>query len=186
MTMLAMLRMMAVYHGRANLALLAATPAPAATAPCGALYFGTIHASLNHIAAVDDLWLKRATAGGTDAYNHIYANDAAVTGVSDCDLWTATCPDMDATAELLRLNGAAVKEYLATATAEQLDGMCEYENTDGGVSAAPRGPALMHLFNHATHHRGQCHAALTAQGHTPPILDMPFVMGSALNLDRYR
>jgi uncharacterized damage-inducible protein DinB len=33
-------------------------------------------------------------------------------------------------------------------------------------------PALMHLFNHQTHHRGQAHAILTGLGREAPVLDL--------------
>jgi uncharacterized damage-inducible protein DinB len=37
----------------------------------------------------------------------------------------------------------------------------------------PLGPTLFHLFNHQTHHRGQCHAILTALG--KPSLEMDLI-----------
>jgi uncharacterized damage-inducible protein DinB len=33
-------------------------------------------------------------------------------------------------------------------------------------------PALAHLFNHQTHHRGQAHGILTALGKLAPSLDL--------------
>jgi uncharacterized damage-inducible protein DinB len=33
-------------------------------------------------------------------------------------------------------------------------------------------PALTHLFNHQTHHRGQAHTILSLLGKAPPSLDM--------------
>ncbi len=33
-------------------------------------------------------------------------------------------------------------------------------------------PALSHLFNHQTHHRGQAHAILTSLGKKAPELDL--------------
>ena len=36
----------------------------------------------------------------------------------------------------------------------------------------PLGPALAHLFNHHTHHRGQVHALLTGLTGTAPALDL--------------
>jgi uncharacterized damage-inducible protein DinB len=36
----------------------------------------------------------------------------------------------------------------------------------------PLAPALIHLFNHQTHHRGQVHALLTGLGHDAPSLDL--------------
>ena len=36
--------------------------------------------------------------------------------------------------------------------------------------------ALVHVFNHATHHRGQITAAVTTLGHRCPVLDMVFML----------
>ena len=40
----------------------------------------------------------------------------------------------------------------------------------------PRGPLLVHFFNHQTHHRGQVHAALTACGADPGDTDLFLVV----------
>ena len=34
------------------------------------------------------------------------------------------------------------------------------------------GPCLAHLFNHQTHHRGQCHMILTTLGQPSVVLDL--------------
>ena len=39
----------------------------------------------------------------------------------------------------------------------------------------PKTLLLIHLFNHATHHRGQVHAMLTAAGAKPEDTDMPLM-----------
>ena len=39
----------------------------------------------------------------------------------------------------------------------------------------PLAPALAHLFNHQTHHRGQVHAMLAGTGVPPPQLDEFFL-----------
>jgi uncharacterized damage-inducible protein DinB len=35
-------------------------------------------------------------------------------------------------------------------------------------------PALLHLFNHQTHHRGQAHCVLTGLAADAPVLDLLF------------
>ena len=35
-------------------------------------------------------------------------------------------------------------------------------------------PALAHLFNHQTHHRGQAHTILSLLGKEPPPLDLVY------------
>ena len=55
--------------------------------------------------------------------------------------------------------------------AKRLDGDLVYTRTDGEAARIPYAPALGHVFNHATHHRGQLTAGVTAMGHTGPSLD---------------
>jgi len=40
----------------------------------------------------------------------------------------------------------------------------------------PYAATLMHVFNHATHHRGQITAAMTALDYASPELDMLFML----------
>ena len=47
-----------------------------------------------------------------------------------------------------------------------------YSPVSGGRYVAQVGPVLDHLFNHQTHHRGQCHAVLTGLGAEAPALDL--------------
>ncbi len=50
--------------------------------------------------------------------------------------------------------------------------------TNPGSITHPLGPALAHIFNHQTHHRGQCHAMLTALGGPSLALDLLFFLRS--------
>lgn len=42
----------------------------------------------------------------------------------------------------------------------------------------PLSPALAHLFNHQSHHRGQCHMTLTALGKPSLSLDLIYFLRS--------
>ena len=42
---------------------------------------------------------------------------------------------------------------------------------NGQDAAIPMAAALMHFFNHQTHHRGQAHGLLSATAVAPPSLD---------------
>ena len=44
-------------------------------------------------------------------------------------------------------------------------GTLDYKTTQGVPQSLPFAPTLGHVFNHATHHRGQITAAITAMGH---------------------
>ena len=53
-----------------------------------------------------------------------------------------------------------------------LGGSFSYRATSGERYVAQLAPALDHMFNHQTHHRGQCHAVLTGFGTEVPGLDL--------------
>jgi uncharacterized damage-inducible protein DinB len=47
----------------------------------------------------------------------------------------------------------------------------DYTTTKGIAQSLPFAPTLGHVFNHATHHRGQVTAAITVMGYPFPVLD---------------
>jgi uncharacterized damage-inducible protein DinB len=51
-----------------------------------------------------------------------------------------------------------------------------YQRLDGSTMDLPFAAALLHVFNHATHHRGQISAALTQLGQPAPALDMVYLL----------
>ncbi len=54
--------------------------------------------------------------------------------------------------------------------------------TNPSIVTHPLGPALAHVFNHQTHHRGQCHGMLTALGGPSITLDLIyFVRNEGVN-----
>ena len=178
-----MLRLMARYHLKVNERLLASVPNAEVAKRPTLVGFGSILATVNHIAAVDDLWLQRVTTGNGNAYDYIYTNDPQKSGKYDDELWAElTSWDWAKTQELLCANGNAVYKYVETLKDEDLMVECEYKDTEGNVKKAQRGPALMHLFNHATDHRGQVHSALATFGIEGAVVDMPAVMGSGLRI----
>jgi uncharacterized damage-inducible protein DinB len=47
-----------------------------------------------------------------------------------------------------------------------------YKDLKGNPYESPLWQILLHVVNHATHHRGQVSGFLRAMGHTPPALDL--------------
>ena len=47
-----------------------------------------------------------------------------------------------------------------------------YKDLKGNPYESPLWQILLHVVNHATHHRGQVSGFLRAMGHTPPPLDL--------------
>ncbi|MBI4909774.1 MAG: DinB family protein [Acidobacteria bacterium] len=47
-----------------------------------------------------------------------------------------------------------------------------YKDLKGNSHTTPAWQIVMHVINHATHHRGQAAGMIRSMGHTPPVLDM--------------
>ncbi len=60
-------------------------------------------------------------------------------------------------------------EYLQTA---DLAAVISYKDMKGNSHQSPLWQILLHVVNHATHHRGQAAGMIRSMGHTPPPLDL--------------
>ena len=132
--------------------------AAARTRDIGA-YFGSLQGTLTHILVADQLWMARLLAQPAP-----YARlDETPTDVFET-LWAAR-RDQDAAtyAFISGLDDAAIAAELV------------YRDMSEMPRRLPRRIILTHMFNHATHHRGQAHHQLTQLGLAePPPLDLPY------------
>lgn len=125
-------------------------------------FFKSIHATFNHLLWADEIWLHRLigapkpAVGGRDST--VYVDD-----------WSA-----------FRQRRAACDDAIITwserVEADWLCGSLTWHSAAAGREMSnPRDLAVMHLFNHQTHHRGQIHAMLTAAGCRPGDTDLIFI-----------
>lgn len=124
-------------------------------------FFGSLHATLNHILVGDSVWLGRFTgrpAAHVKALNQILHEDFAglrqAREAKDAEI-VAFCDGLDDAA---------------------LAGTFSYTNMRGEPFTDPLLPPLMHFFNHQTHHRGQVHGLLSHAGIDPPELDLIYFL----------
>jgi len=118
-------------------------------------FFGSIHATLNHLMVADRIWLGRIEGRPEKlALNQILYGDFTA-------LQVARGAEDD---RLIR-----VVEGLDPA---RLDQPLDYLNTRGERFRTPLRIVLGHLFNHQTHHRGQAHGLLSQTSVPPPELDL--------------
>jgi len=128
-------------------------------------FFGSLHATLNHLLVTDVIWMARIRGiqGPPWRLDHIAHEDFA-------DL-------------------RAAREALDADIIEGVDALRESDISAGEIAytrvtspepiVQPLAEALAHLFNHQTHHRGQCHMILTRLTGRAPELDLLFYQREA-------
>lgn len=152
-------RMFAAYNQWANARVYdaaAALPAGAFVRDVGAA-FGSVMGTLNHLLVTDRIWMKRFTGGGT----------------------APTALDAILFRELAKLRKARsaedqrIVDWIDGLSEDELAGRFSYVTVTDMRNVSQRlAPALAHLFNHQSHHRGQIHTILTVLGQPSIALDL--------------
>ena len=125
---------------------------------CGA-FFGSVHRTLNHLVVTDRIWMHRFTGAGP---THRALDEVPYPAFSDL-------------ADARRGEDARIVTWVDGLSAAALAGRFRYRPVTKPIDIEqPLAPALMHFFNHQTHHRGQCHAMLTRLVGKAPELDLIF------------
>lgn len=120
-------------------------------------FFGSVFATLSHILTADRIWLNRFTGEGPmprsldeRPYEHFE------------DLRAARLEE-----------DTRIIRYAQSLTAEKIERQFTYSPVGSSeVVTQKLWPALTHVFNHQTHHRGQVHAGLTGMGKPSLSLDL--------------
>jgi uncharacterized damage-inducible protein DinB len=128
------------------------------TADKGA-FFGSLMRTLNHLLCGDRIWMRRFTGKGE----------------------APKALDTVLHAEFAPLRAAReAEDARISAWIDSLDDKVLGENFTYTPITSPQpvtqrlGSAVFHLFNHQTHHRGQCHTILTALGKPSLALDLVY------------
>lgn len=125
------------------------------------LFFKSVHGTLNHLLVGENLlWFRRFAHGESPRLA--------------LDLEAES--DRARLAQALLEGARAWEGAIAAWPAERFDGRMRYTRMTGAVVDLPFAPTLAHVFNHATHHRGQITAALTLLGEPGPELDLVFFL----------
>ncbi len=122
-------------------------------------FFGSLHATLNHLVVADRIWMRRFTGDGpvqTRLDEVIYE-------------------DRDALAAARAAEDARIVGFVDGLSEEALGATFSYRTIASPQDITqPLAPALSHFFNHQTHHRGQAHCLLSQIGGNAaaPSLDL--------------
>ncbi len=158
MDLLDSFRMLAQYNRAANARLYAvlAELDDAAYYSKRQVSLGSVHALLNHMLLGDRIWMSRFAGGGktTPPLNTVL-----------CETFT-------------ELHAARLEEdqqietFFQKADEDFLRRPLRYTNSQGKDYTESAPLAVLHFFNHQTHHRGQMHVMLSQSGIQPPSLDL--------------
>lgn len=131
-------------------------------------FFGSIHRTLNHILWADRMWLGRFIG---------VPHTVAAFGADTYDAFATLQAERDATdTRLLDWAGNLRPDWLAATL--------EYRAASDGKRRQVAGwIAATHLFQHATHHRGQLSTLLRQAGRDVGVTDLPYLPGVVRVLD---
>lgn len=155
-------RTMARYGAWQNESLAAAadTLSDAARREDRGAYFGSIFGTLNHLLWGDRIWMSRFAGTQKPAASSI--PDSA----EETEDWAHY------------RSGRKMMDGTISGWASRLDShwletdLTWFSGAAGRDITRPKAMLVLHFYNHATHHRGQVHAMLTAAGATPDDTDL--------------
>ena len=122
-------------------------------------FFGSIHATLNHLLWADRAWLPRFTS-------------QPLIGISSKDGLSMYHDFDDLKRERLETD-TAIESWARDLDPQWLEGdLVWFSGLLNREVSMSKKHLVMHFFNHETHHRGQVHAMLTMAGAKPEDTDL--------------
>lgn len=126
-------------------------------------FFGSIHATLNHLLWADEVWMSRLTGAPRPGATSIAESLCHYSG------WTELSEARVRTDEV-------ISEWADGLAPENLSGdLIWHSGARNREMTKPKWQIVVHLFNHQTHHRGQVHCLLTQFGAEPEATDILFM-----------
>lgn len=158
-------RTMAAYNAEMNRRFYAAaaTLDDAARHRLRGAFFGSLHGTLCHLVWGDTMWMSRFDGGAPPPVKL----PESPRMIADFAILRATREALD----------ARIEAWAAGLDQSRLDGdLTWFSGAVGREVRRPMALLAMHFFNHQTHHRGQAHALLTAEGASTGDTDLFLVL----------
>jgi uncharacterized damage-inducible protein DinB len=125
-------------------------------------FFGSIHGTLNHLLWGDRMWIGRFT--GPPCIHPAFGSDMFA--------------DFDELARERTITDRAMIEWTDRVEAGWLASALTYTSrVDGRKRTLAAEIAVIHMFNHGTHHRGQLTTLMKQAGIDPEVTDLPWLPG---------
>lgn len=124
------------------------------------LFFCSVHGTLNHILLVDHVWQARLKK----------------TSFSVISLDQELERDRAALKQRVLDFASSWRDFVDELAPEQIAGDLDFRTMKGENYCMPFSSLILHVFNHATHHRGQISTALTQFGLEAPVMDFPYFL----------
>lgn len=131
-------------------------------------FFGSLLATLNHIAVADTIWLKRIAAH--PRFATALAPLAALPAPAALD--QPLCDSFSALRERRIFLDRLVLDWTGSLSDDDLLAVISYRRMNGEANRRQLGLLLMHFFNHQTHHRGQATTLLSQAGIDVGVTDL--------------
>ena len=119
-------------------------------------FFHSLHGTLNHLLLADRIWLGR------------FLGDAPLKMPLDGELYA----DFDELRRERVRTDDEIVVWIDAMTDDRLAASFSYSNSRGESFQHPLWYAVLHCFNHQTHHRGQATTLLMQLGKDPGVTDL--------------
>ncbi len=141
-------------------------------------FFGSILATLSHIAVADVIWMKRFAAC-LPTHRELDPVRAMSQPGALNDVAFSNLADLLVHRQML---DGALAQLADMLTDAELAMAISYTNTKGVSYRKNLFSLLMHVFNHQTHHRGQITTLLTQSGIDVGVTDLAAIIPECENL----
>ncbi|MCW5828133.1 MAG: damage-inducible protein DinB [Deltaproteobacteria bacterium] len=131
-------------------------------------FFKSIHGTLNHLVLTDRIWLGRFT-GDTERFRSL---DSSGKPIDIHSLGQVLYEDFAELRHERERTDSDIGKFVDSLSQDVLETPLHYKTSSGEPCSHPLWWALMHMFNHGTHHRGQTTTLLKQLGKDPGVTDL--------------